>query len=55
MKIKLGSKVTVRKTGKTKVDSEISAKAVNSAKRKRVEEDMDMGQVTTDCLVQIEH
>ena len=37
MKMKLGSKVTLRKTGKTKVDSEISIKAVNSAKRKRVE------------------
>ena len=44
MKMKLGSKVTLRKTGKTKVDSEISAKAVNSAKRKRVEEVMDMEQ-----------
>ena len=44
MKMKLGSKVTLRKTGKTKVDSEISAKAVNSAKRKRVEKVMDMGQ-----------
>ena len=29
---------------KTKVDSEISMKAVNSAKRKRVEEAMDLGQ-----------
>ena len=36
MKMKLGSKVTLRKTRTTKVDSEISAKAVNSAKRKRV-------------------
>ena len=44
MKMKLGSKVTLRKTGKTKVDSEISMKAVNSAKRKRVEEAMDFGQ-----------
>ena len=43
MKIKLGSKVTLRKTGKTKKDSEISAKAVNSAKRKCVEEVMDIG------------
>ena len=41
-KMKLGSKVTLRKAGKTKVDSEISIKAVNSAKRKRVEEAMDM-------------
>ena len=43
MKMKLGSKMTLRKAGKTKVDSEISIKAVNSAKRKRVEEAMDMG------------
>ena len=45
LKLKLlGSKVTLRKAGKTKVDSEISIKAVNSAKRKRVEEAMDLGQ-----------
>ena len=31
MKMKLSSKVTLRKTRKTKVDSELSAKAVNSA------------------------
>ena len=42
--MKLGSKVTLRKTGKSKVDSEISAKAVNSAKRKSVEDVMDMEQ-----------
>ena len=39
MKMKLGSKLTLRKR-----DSEISMKAVNSAKRKRVEEAMDLGQ-----------
>ena len=44
MKMKLGSRVTLRKTGKTKVVSEISMKTVNSAKRKRVEEAMDLGQ-----------
>ena len=33
-----------RRAGKTKVDSEISIRAVHSAKRKRVEEVMDMGQ-----------
>ena len=43
MKMKLGTKVTLRKAGKTKVDSEMM-KAVNSAKRKRVEEAMDLGQ-----------
>ena len=44
MKMKLGSKVIPRRTGKTKVDSEISIRAVISAKRKRVEEAMDLGQ-----------
>ena len=44
MKMKVGSKRTLRKAGKTKMDSRISIKAVNSAKRKRVEEGMDMGQ-----------
>ena len=44
IKMKLGSRVMPRRVGKTKVDSEISAKAVNSAKRKRVEEVMDLGQ-----------
>ena len=44
IKMKLGNKVTLRKTGKTKVDSELSAKAVNSAKRKRIEDVMDMRQ-----------
>ena len=44
MKMKLGSRVIPRRVGKTKVDSEISMKAVNSAKRKRVEEVMDLGQ-----------
>ena len=44
MKMKLGSKVTLRKAGKTKVDSGISMKAVNSANRKRIEEAMDLEQ-----------
>ena len=44
MKMKLGSKVTLKKAGKTKIDSEISARAANLTKRKRVEEVMDMGQ-----------
>ena len=44
MKMKLGSRVKLRKTGKANVDSEISVKAVNSAKRKCVEEVMDMCQ-----------
>ena len=44
MKMKLASKVTLRITGKANVDSEISVKAVNSVKRKHVEEVMGMGQ-----------
>ena len=44
MKMNLGSKVMPRRVGKTKVDSEMSMKAVNTAKRKRVEEAMDLGQ-----------
>ena len=44
MKMKLGSQVTLRKTGTAKVDSEISVKSVNSAERKRVEQVMDMRQ-----------
>ena len=44
MKMKLGSRVMPRRVGKTKVVSEISMKTVNSAKRKRVEEVMDLGQ-----------
>ena len=44
MKMKLGSIVMSRRVGKTKVDSEISMKAVNSAKRKRIEEVMNLGQ-----------
>ena len=44
MKMKLGSKMIPRRAGKMKVDSEISIKAVNSAKRKRFDEAMDLGQ-----------
>ena len=44
MKMKLGSKMIPRRAGKTKMDSEMSIKAVNSAKRKRVGEVMDLGQ-----------
>ena len=44
MKMKLGSKVIPRRAGKTKVDSGISIKAVNSAKTKRVGEVIDLGQ-----------
>ena len=42
--MKLGSKVIPKRAGKTKVHSEISIRAVNSAKRKRFEEVMDLGQ-----------
>ena len=44
MKMKLGSRVVPRRVGKMKLDSEISVKVANSAKRKRVEEIMDLGQ-----------
>ena len=44
IKMKVGSKVISRSAGKPKMDSEISIKAVNSAKRKRVGEVMDLGQ-----------
>ena len=44
MKMKLGSRVMPRRVGKAKVVSEITRKAVNSAKRKRVEEVTDLGQ-----------
>ena len=44
MKMKLGGKRIPRRAGKTKVDSEISIRAVISAKRKRVKEVMDLGQ-----------
>ena len=44
MEMKLVSRVMPRRVGKTKVDSEISVKVANSAKRKRVEEIMDLGQ-----------
>ena len=44
MKMKLGSKLTLRKTGKAKVNSEPLTKTANSAKRKRVEVANDMGQ-----------
>ena len=42
MKMKQGNKVIPRRAGKTKVDSEISIKAVNSAEKKRVNEAMDL-------------
>ena len=44
MKMKLGNKVMLRKTEKSKVDSEPPTKRVNSAKRKRDEDVMDLGQ-----------
>ena len=54
MKMKLGSKVIPRRAGKTKVDSEISIKAVNSAKKKRVEKSWIWDKVMIDCLAQTE-
>ena len=53
MKMKLGSKVTLRKAGKTKVDSEISTKAVNSAKKNESKKLWIWDRVMIDCLAQI--
>ena len=53
LKIKLGGKVTLRKTGKIKVDSELSAKAFKSSKRKRVGDGMVWGKAMTDCLARL--
>ena len=44
VKIKLDSKVTLTKTAKAKVDSEPPIKTANSAKRKRFEDVIDIGQ-----------
>ena len=44
MKIKSGSKVMGRKTGKAKMNPESPNKTVNLAKRKRVEDADDLGQ-----------
>ena len=52
IKLKLGIKMTLRKAGKTKLDSKISMKTVNSAKRKRVEEAKYLCRVMIDCLAQ---
>ena len=38
MKLNLGSKFTLRKTGRAKADSELPAKTANSSKRKRVKD-----------------
>ena len=54
MKKKLGSKVIPRRAGKTKVDSEISIKAVNSAKRNESEKSWIWDTVMIDCLAQTE-
>ena len=54
MKMKLWNKLTLGKTGKTRVDSELSAKAVISAKRKRIENVMDMSKAMTGCLARPE-
>ena len=51
MKTKLGSKVILRKAGKTKVDSEISIKALNSAiKKSELKKPWTWDRVLTDCL-----
>ena len=52
MKLKLGSKMTLRKAGKTKVDSEILMKAVNSAKKNASKKPWTWERVMIDCLAQ---
>ena len=52
VKMKLGSKVILRKAGKAKVDSEFSMKAVNSAKRKESKKLWIWDRVKIDCLAQ---
>ena len=54
MKMKLGSKLPLRKAGKTKVDSEISIKADNSAKESVSKKPWTWNRVMTDCLAQTE-
>ena len=51
MKMKLGSKVTLRKT---KVDSEISLKAVTQPSESVTKKSWLWGKATTDCRAQIE-
>ena len=48
--MKLGSKVKLSKAGKTKVDSEISIKAVNSAKKNTSRKPCTWDRVMIDCL-----
>ena len=54
MKIKLGSKVTLIKTRKTKVDSEMLIKADNSAKKSVWKKTLTWDKVMNDCLAQTE-
>ena len=53
MKMKLGIRVMPRRVGKTKVDSEISMKAGNSAKRNELRRSWIWGKVIINCLAQI--
>ena len=52
LKMKLVSKVTLRKAVKTKVDSKISMKTVNSAKKNASKKLWTWDRVMIDCLVQ---
>ena len=52
MKMKLGSKGTLRKEGNTKMDSEISMKAVNSAEKNESKKLWTWDRVMIDCLAQ---
>ena len=54
MKMKLGSKVIPRRAGETKVDSEISIKAFNSAIGNESGKSWIWDKVMIDCLAQTE-
>ena len=55
MKMKLGSRVMPRRIGKTKVDSEISMKAVTQRKENESRKSWIWGKVIINCLAQIEY
>ena len=50
MKMKLGSNVTLRKTGKTKVDSNPPKKASTQLNESESKISMIIGKAMTDCL-----
>ena len=55
MKMKFGRKVTLRKTEKTKVDSEISVKGVIQPSESMSKKAWIWDKATIDCLARIEN